>query len=97
MAPIVDGPGSIDVYYECLDSCQRGLMDKRGVSHLVEDSGCVRVSAYLHSVSAHDLISSVPAPSMCEILVFIFAYRFACAYACESGIASFTLVQGPSL
>ncbi len=26
MAPIVDGPGSIDVYYECLDGCQRGLM-----------------------------------------------------------------------
>lgn len=22
MAPIVDGPGSIDVYYECLDACQ---------------------------------------------------------------------------
>ena len=22
MAPVVDGPGSIDVYFECLDSCQ---------------------------------------------------------------------------
>ena len=38
MAPIVDGPGSIDVYYECLDGCQRGLMEKRGVSHVIEDS-----------------------------------------------------------
>ena len=26
MAPIVDGPGSIDVYYECLDGCQRGVL-----------------------------------------------------------------------
>ena len=38
MAPIVDGPGSIDVYYECLDGCQRGLMEKRGVSNVIEDS-----------------------------------------------------------
>jgi 3-hydroxy-3-methylglutaryl CoA synthase len=38
MAPIVDGPGSIDVYYECLDGCQRGLMEKRGISHVIEDS-----------------------------------------------------------
>ena len=36
MAPIVDGPGSIDVYYECLDGCQRGLMEKRGVSNVIE-------------------------------------------------------------
>lgn len=28
MAPVVDGPGSIDVYYECLDACQaRFIMD----------------------------------------------------------------------
>jgi 3-hydroxy-3-methylglutaryl-CoA-synthase len=38
MAPIVDGPGSIDVYYECLDGCQRGLMEKRGISNVIEDS-----------------------------------------------------------
>lgn len=38
MAPIVDGPGSIDVYYECLDGCQRGLMEKRGVSNVIEDA-----------------------------------------------------------
>ena len=38
MAPIVDGPGSIDVYYECLDGCQRGLMEKRGVSNVIEVS-----------------------------------------------------------
>ena len=39
MAPIVDGPGSIDVYYECLDGCQRGLKEKRGISNVIEDSG----------------------------------------------------------
>jgi len=38
MAPIVDGPGSIDVYYECLDGCQRGLMEKRGLTHVIDDS-----------------------------------------------------------
>jgi len=38
MAPIVDGPGSIDVYYECLDGCQRGLMEKRGISNVIEDA-----------------------------------------------------------
>jgi len=38
MAPIVDGPGSIDVYFECLDGCQRGLMEKNGTSNIIEDS-----------------------------------------------------------
>lgn len=38
MAPIVDGPGSIDVYYECLDGCQRDLMERRGISNVIEES-----------------------------------------------------------
>ena len=29
MAPIVDGPGSIDVYFSCMDSCQRQLTQVR--------------------------------------------------------------------
>mmetsp|Transcript_18053 Transcript_18053/g.54025 ORF Transcript_18053/g.54025 Transcript_18053/m.54025 type:complete len:552 (+) Transcript_18053:102-1757(+) len=37
MAPIVDGPGSIDVYFECLDSCQEGLAKKSGVFNIVDE------------------------------------------------------------
>ena len=38
MAPIVDGPGSIDVYYECLDACQAGLAGKTGLYNIVDES-----------------------------------------------------------
>jgi len=38
MAPIVDGPGSIDVYYECLDACQFGLAGKSGLYNIVDES-----------------------------------------------------------
>ena len=38
MAPIVDGPGSIDVYFECLDAAQRGLVEKRGLSNVIEEA-----------------------------------------------------------
>ena len=34
MAPIVDGPGSVDVYFECLERCQMGLMEKVRISIL---------------------------------------------------------------
>jgi len=37
MAPVVDGPGSIDVYYECLDACQEGLQAKTGIYNIVDE------------------------------------------------------------
>jgi len=37
MAPIVDGPGSIDVYYECLDACQNGILGKTGLYNIVDE------------------------------------------------------------
>jgi len=36
MAPIVDGPYSIEVYFSCLDSCQRQLGERVGYSNMIE-------------------------------------------------------------
>ena len=44
MAPIVDGPGSIDVYYECLDGCQRGARRPRSAAQR-RGRACVRQCA----------------------------------------------------
>ena len=38
MAPVVDAPGSIDVYYECLDACQQQLLEKRGLPNIIESA-----------------------------------------------------------
>ena len=37
MAPIVDGPGSIDVYFSCMDACQRQITQRVGYANNVED------------------------------------------------------------
>ena len=37
MAPIVDGPYSIEVYFSCLDACSRQLKERVGYGNAIED------------------------------------------------------------
>jgi 3-hydroxy-3-methylglutaryl CoA synthase len=36
MAPVVDGPYSIEVYFSCLDACQRQIGERAGFVNFIE-------------------------------------------------------------